>query len=133
MTTEERITIELATLGRPFQLGMLYDCRNDSLIPGMTLWDMDTLKKDVDLRSQHNTEFQIIASDSIEDKSSALNIEASLKASFLGGLVEVKRSAKYLKDTKSSKHLSSSWVPRGPFILPVLSELSESKSASSKD
>ncbi|XP_058870477.1 stonustoxin subunit alpha-like, partial [Acipenser ruthenus] len=104
MTTEERITIELATLGRPFQLGMLYDCRNDSLIPGMTLWDMDTLKKDVDLRSQHNTEFQIIASDSIEDKSSALNIEASLKASFLGGLVEVKGSAKYLKDTKSSKH-----------------------------
>ncbi|MGH0156046.1 UNVERIFIED_CONTAM: hypothetical protein FKN15_030595 [Acipenser sinensis] len=104
MTTEERITIELATLGRPFQLGMLYDCRNDSLIPGMTLWDMDTLNKDVDLRSQHNTEFQIIASDSIEDKSSALNIEASLKASFLGGLVEVKGSAKYLKDTKSSKH-----------------------------
>ncbi|MBN3284132.1 STXB protein, partial [Polyodon spathula] len=64
---------------------------------------MDTLNKDVDLRSQHNTEFQIIASDSIEDKSSALNIEASLKASFLGGLVEVKGSAKYLKDTKSSK------------------------------
>lgn len=27
-------TIELAGLGRPFQLGMLYDCRRDVLIPG---------------------------------------------------------------------------------------------------
>ncbi len=27
-------TIELACLGRPFQLGMLYDCRKDLLIPG---------------------------------------------------------------------------------------------------
>ncbi|XP_016115442.1 uncharacterized protein [Sinocyclocheilus grahami] len=28
--------IELACLGRPFQLGMLYDCRSDALIPGNT-------------------------------------------------------------------------------------------------
>ncbi|CAL8366433.1 unnamed protein product [Boreogadus saida] len=27
-------TVVLAALGRPFSLGMLYDCRNDSLIPG---------------------------------------------------------------------------------------------------
>lgn len=27
-------TIEVAALGRPFSLGMLYDCRNDLLIPG---------------------------------------------------------------------------------------------------
>lgn len=27
-------TIELACLGRPFQLGMLYDCRRDVLVPG---------------------------------------------------------------------------------------------------
>ncbi|MBN3302044.1 STXB protein, partial [Amia calva] len=55
-------------------------------------------------RSQRNTEFEIIASDSIEDKPSALNVEASLKVSFLGGLVEVKGSTKYLKDTKNSKN-----------------------------
>lgn len=30
----ESNTIELAGLGRPFQLGMLYDCRRDVLIPG---------------------------------------------------------------------------------------------------
>ena len=27
-------TMEVAALGRPFSLGMLYDCRKDSLIPG---------------------------------------------------------------------------------------------------
>ena len=30
--------LEMPCLGRPFQLGTLYDCRSDSLIPGVTLW-----------------------------------------------------------------------------------------------
>ena len=34
MAVDSGKTIELAGLGRPFSLGMLYDCRNDSLIPG---------------------------------------------------------------------------------------------------
>ncbi|KAG9330295.1 hypothetical protein JZ751_025862 [Albula glossodonta] len=103
METGSRSTLQVAALGRPFQLGMLYDCRTDCLIPGITLWDNEALHKDTVEKSQHNTEFEIIASDSIEDKSSALNVNASLKASFLGGLVEVKGSAKYLKDTKVSQ------------------------------
>ncbi|XP_067865877.1 uncharacterized protein [Heterodontus francisci] len=103
MTLGERLTIELAALGRPFKLGMLYDCRSDSLIPGVTLWDLETLQNDLDVRSQPNTEFHIIASDTTEKKASALNVDASLKASFLGGLIEVKGSAKYLNDTKKSK------------------------------
>uniref|UniRef100_A0A3B3Q813 Uncharacterized protein n=1 Tax=Paramormyrops kingsleyae TaxID=1676925 RepID=A0A3B3Q813_9TELE len=61
------------------------------------------LKKDSDERIQHNTEFVVIASDSVEDKAWALDVDASLKASFIGGLVEVGGSAKYLKDTKASK------------------------------
>ncbi|XP_044224368.1 verrucotoxin subunit beta-like isoform X2 [Thunnus albacares] len=97
-------TMEVAALGRPFSLGMLYDCRKDSLIPGMTLWDLNDLKNDIQERPQHCNDFQIVASESIADKSSALNVEASLKASFLGGLVEVGGSAKYLKDSKTSKH-----------------------------
>ncbi|XP_067833753.1 uncharacterized protein, partial [Heptranchias perlo] len=103
LTAGMNMNIEIPTLGRPFQLGMLYDCRSDSLIPGVTLWDWKTLQNDRDVRSQHNTEFQIIASDSIENKASALNVTGSLKASFLGGLVEVKGSAKYLNDRKKSK------------------------------
>ncbi|XP_029930641.1 stonustoxin subunit alpha-like [Myripristis murdjan] len=96
--------IQLAALGRPFSLGMLYDCRRDSLIPGMTLWDREALENDARERPQPNSEFEIVASESIEDKSSALNVQASLKASFLGGLIEVGGSAKYLNDSKISKN-----------------------------
>lgn len=32
--------IETAALGRPFQLGMLYDCRKDALIPGTVFENM---------------------------------------------------------------------------------------------
>eukprot|EP00064_Thunnus_orientalis_P025842 superscaffoldBa00014191_g26270 len=97
-------TMEVAALGRPFSLGMLYDCRKDSLIPGMTLWDLKDLKNDIQERPQHYNEFEIVASESIADKSSALNVKASLKLSFCSGLVEVGGSAKYLNDSKTSKH-----------------------------
>ncbi|KAM3822752.1 uncharacterized protein M6D78_018295 isoform 2-T2 [Vipera latastei] len=96
-------TVEMPALGRPFQLGMLYDCRKDALIPGVTLWDYSSLQKDLTIKPQPKTESEIIASDSIDDKASALDISGSLKASFLGGLVEVQGSAKYLQDTKKSK------------------------------
>ncbi|XP_058038774.1 cytolytic toxin-beta-like [Ahaetulla prasina] len=95
--------LEIPALGRPFQLGMLYDCRKDMLIPGFTLWDDSSLQKDLNVNLQPKTESEIIASDSLDDKASALDISASLKASFLGGLVEVGGSAKYLQDTKKSK------------------------------
>ncbi|XP_075439968.1 uncharacterized protein LOC142483928 isoform X2 [Ascaphus truei] len=97
-------SMEIAALGRPFSIGMLYDCRNDKLTPGVTLWDTESLKKDLRIQSQENTSFEIIASDSISDKANALNVTASLKASFLGGLVTVGGSAAYLNDTKKSKN-----------------------------
>ncbi|TKS79293.1 Neoverrucotoxin subunit alpha [Collichthys lucidus] len=96
--------MEVTALGRPFSVGMLYDCRKDSLVPGMTLWDHDDLKKHVRERPQNYNGFEIVASESIEGKSKALNVNASLKASFLGGLVQVDGSAKYLNDSKTSKN-----------------------------
>ncbi|XP_036927021.1 verrucotoxin subunit beta-like [Acanthopagrus latus] len=104
MDSEARGTMEVAALGRPFSLGMLYDCRKDSLIPGLTLWDRSDLEEHIGERPQSYNDFEIVASESIEDKSSALNVEASLKASLLGGLVEVDGSAKYLNDSKTSKN-----------------------------
>ncbi|XP_051899565.1 uncharacterized protein LOC127585890 isoform X1 [Pristis pectinata] len=94
---------QLATLGRPFQLGTLYDCRSDTLIPGVTLWDLQTLQSNLNCCAQPSTEFHIIASDSMEKKAAALNVSGSLKASLLCGLVEVNGSAKYLNDSKQSK------------------------------
>ncbi|XP_033991905.1 uncharacterized protein LOC117487401 [Trematomus bernacchii] len=96
--------MEVAALGRPFSIGMLYDCRKDSLVPGITLWDRDDLKNHIGERPQRYNDCNIVASESIEDKSKALNVEASLKASFLSGLVEVEGSAKYLNDSKTSKN-----------------------------
>ncbi|XP_036938321.1 stonustoxin subunit alpha-like [Acanthopagrus latus] len=96
----------VAALGRPFTLGMLYDGRKDELIPGSTLWDETTLQNNTGRSSQYSSEFEITASDSIESKSSLMDIEASLKVSFLCGLIEVGGSAKYLNDTKKFKNQS---------------------------
>ncbi|XP_034743255.1 neoverrucotoxin subunit alpha-like, partial [Etheostoma cragini] len=104
MDSKASRTVEVAALGRPFGLGMLYDCREDSIVPGLTLWDRGDLMSHIGESPQNYNDFEIVASESFADKSSALNVEASLKASFLGGLVEVGGSAKYLNDSKTSKN-----------------------------
>ncbi|XP_041660215.1 uncharacterized protein LOC121520703 isoform X2 [Cheilinus undulatus] len=104
MDSDANCTMEVAALGRPFSLGMLYDCRKDSLVPGLTLWDHDDLVKHIRERPQKHNDFEIVTSELIEDKSSALDVNASLKASFLGGLVQVNGSAKYLNNSKTSKN-----------------------------
>ncbi|RXN13122.1 verrucotoxin subunit beta-like protein [Labeo rohita] len=94
--------IKTAALGRPFQLGMLYDCRKDKLIAGIRLWNIEQLEQNTCSRPQINTDFTVTASDSITDKSNLLNIEGRLNLSVLGGLIQVSGAAKYLKDTKTS-------------------------------
>ncbi|XP_063819148.1 neoverrucotoxin subunit beta-like [Pseudophryne corroboree] len=54
--------------------------------------------------TQENTSFDIIASDTVSDKSSALDVSVSIKASLLSGLIEVGGSALYLNDKKTSKN-----------------------------
>ncbi|XP_026095701.1 neoverrucotoxin subunit beta-like [Carassius auratus] len=94
--------IETAALGRPFQLGMLYDCRKDALIPGIRLWNKEQLQQNIYTCPQINTAFNVTASDSFQDKSKLLNIDGGLKLSFLGDLIHVSGAAKYLRDTKTS-------------------------------
>ncbi|XP_067282124.1 cytolytic toxin-alpha-like [Pseudorasbora parva] len=98
--------IEVAALGRPLFPGMLYDSRKDTFIPGVTLWDRNSLREDLDTHQQHKTDFDFSSSDSLSSKARLLDVSASLKASFLGGLVEVGGSAKFLRDTKSSNKQS---------------------------
>ncbi|XDV21762.1 hypothetical protein PO909_026784, partial [Leuciscus waleckii] len=85
---------------------MLYDCRKDTFLPGVTLWDKKSLRADLDSRPQPRTDVKFSSSDSLSSKSSLLDGSASLKASFLAGLVEVGGSAKFLRDTKSSNQQS---------------------------
>ncbi|KAM4689095.1 uncharacterized protein O3C94_007236 [Discoglossus pictus] len=63
---------------------------------------MDKLQKYINIQPQPKTEFHIISSDTIEDKTSALKLSASLKASVLSGLVEVNGSGTYLDSVKGS-------------------------------
>ncbi|XP_051781748.1 uncharacterized protein LOC114644948 isoform X3 [Erpetoichthys calabaricus] len=106
LSSQDGSPMEMAALGRPFQVGMLYDCRTDSLIPDVTLWELENLKKDLKIKPQKNTQVNLITLDSLDEKTSILNMTTSLKASFLCGLIEVGGAAKYLKDTKSSKRQS---------------------------
>uniref|UniRef100_A0A672Z0A4 B30.2/SPRY domain-containing protein n=1 Tax=Sphaeramia orbicularis TaxID=375764 RepID=A0A672Z0A4_9TELE len=98
--------IEVAALGRPFTLGMFYDARKDKVIPGLTLWDKKTLKDFTTVKSQNSSSYHVMTSDTIDSKSSLLDVQAGLKASFLGGLIEVEGSAKFLKDHKQFKNQS---------------------------
>ncbi|XP_067033106.1 uncharacterized protein [Acropora muricata] len=96
----------IAALGRPFDLGMLYDRRSEKLIPGRTLWSPDHLSQAVTTIPKPYINTEVLAEDTIDDKANALNVEASLKLSFLGGLVNVQGAAKYLDDRKTSSHHS---------------------------
>uniref|UniRef100_A0A8C1UFX6 Uncharacterized protein n=1 Tax=Cyprinus carpio TaxID=7962 RepID=A0A8C1UFX6_CYPCA len=104
--TQASETMEVAALGRPLSLGMLYDSRKDSFIPGVTLWDKKSLNENLDTHHQVLTDLKFSSSDSLSSKSSLLDVSGSLKASFLAGLVEVGGSGKFLHDTKSSQQQS---------------------------
>lgn len=93
--------LSIPALGRPFRLGVLYDCRTEKIIPAITLWDTETLEHKT-VQKLGTADFHLIASDSLEDKALALDVNASLKLSFLGGLLEISGSAGYLENRKSS-------------------------------
>uniref|UniRef100_A0A672G009 Uncharacterized protein n=1 Tax=Salarias fasciatus TaxID=181472 RepID=A0A672G009_SALFA len=69
-------------------------CREDA---GFLHDAQDELTEEI---RQPSTNLDISTSDSTESKTSLLDVNASLKASFLGGLIEVNGSAKYLNDQK---------------------------------
>ncbi|XP_069026097.1 neoverrucotoxin subunit alpha-like [Embiotoca jacksoni] len=104
MDSESIDPLEVPALGRDFSLGMLYDCRYDALVTEPTVWSPDELTEHVGERSQAYNDIEIVASDSIDEKSSALNVDASVKASLLFGLFKGKGSAKFLDDRKKSKN-----------------------------
>ncbi|KAA8578369.1 hypothetical protein FQN60_011518, partial [Etheostoma spectabile] len=102
--------VTVAALGRPFTLGMLYDAQRDELIPGLTLWDDETRHGKVAESPQRTSAFQISASDSTESKCNLLDVEASLKASFLGGLIE-KLDASSVQQIKGSMQAVIKKIP----------------------
>ncbi|KAG8127219.1 putative Neoverrucotoxin subunit beta protein [Naja naja] len=70
---------------------------------GVTLWDCNSIQKDLNVNFQLKTESEIIAFDSIDDKASALGISASLKASFLGAGLKWKGQPTIFKSKKQAR------------------------------
>ena len=99
--------LEISSLGRPFRLGMLYDARSDKLIPGITLWDQNELRKNIDSTPKPFTHYNFIASDKLDEKASSLKVSASLSLSFMAGLVTVSGSADYLNNQRTSSREST--------------------------
>ena len=95
--------LEIPTLGRPFQFGILYDYCSDCLLPDVNIWH-DNIQKEVTKTVEEFSRFEIIPEDISPAK--ALGVKGSLNLSILGGLIkesDVFGSAKYLYNYKSSK------------------------------
>ena len=93
--------LRVPCLGRPFRLGMPYDCRTGQIIPGVTLWNALKLKSSI-VATEHST-FSTTVEAGFRDKSYSLNIGADIKLSVLSGLIDVNGAAKYFHDRKSSE------------------------------
>ena len=98
----EKQTIKKAATGQPFALGMLYDCRNDALIPGLTLWDEKDLKENLQETLLQTSNYHIEYSDTLSAKASLLGVEGNLKLSILCGLIDISGAASFLRDRVSS-------------------------------
>ena len=93
----------IAALGRPFQLGMLYDCRNDTLVTGLSLWDQATIKANTHGQRMENSSVHLITGDDMNKKALSMGVNGEGQLSLMSGMVNVKGSAEFLMDTTSSK------------------------------
>ncbi|XP_033624670.1 uncharacterized protein LOC117288081 [Asterias rubens] len=93
-------TLEIPTLGRLMRIGTLYDVRSDeAIIKGITPINKETIGDQLKVvEQQKGLKLTVIRSNSFDDKSMALGLDASLKASVLGGLVKAEAAAVYLYD-----------------------------------
>ncbi|KAF5886871.1 verrucotoxin subunit beta-like [Clarias magur] len=102
----EAETIEMAALGRALHPGMLYDRCSDTVIPGISLWDNETIKKGLISHRQPKTDMMFTASDCLSEKAKLLDVSPACTAGILGSLVDVGGSAKVLHDNKPSARQS---------------------------
>lgn len=62
-----------------------------------SLWDSKVLESASQVSAQPNSGFEVITEDTIQKKSSSLDIDVNLKLSLMGGLVKVEGAAKFLE------------------------------------
>ena len=102
--TVDARTMEVAALGRPFKLGMLYNCDTDELIQNSFLWDRSRLLQYTRTVSDETEETKVISTDSFNSKANALEMCERLKLSVLSGLTKTLGAANYFNDTQNSSN-----------------------------
>jgi len=93
----------MASMGRSFQLGSLYDYRSDILVPGF-LWDPDLTREYTETNQVGNSQYIYADSDTRKSKCDLLDISAELSFNYEG--IVLKGSAKVLKNEASDNHES---------------------------
>ncbi|XP_036376527.1 stonustoxin subunit alpha-like [Megalops cyprinoides] len=68
----------------------------------VSLWDDAAIDKHIHVDRKPSTRIKFTAEDSFSGKTNMLDMSVSMKASYLGGLIEVEGSASYLKNRVSS-------------------------------
>ena len=96
------------TLGRIVRLGELFDERRNQFL-GVQLYKEEAIKNNIVITEIKHTDLTLSLSNSVEDKSNVLDINASLALDVLGGLVPVRGSASYLRSSKTNSQ-KRSWA-----------------------
>ncbi|CAF1046677.1 unnamed protein product [Rotaria sordida] len=105
MSIENNSTLKIMALGRPFQLGILYDYRTDKLIPNISLWNSNLSSEYINCQPLSWNKCQLYVTDMFTDKADLLGIDNNLKISVLANLIQLSGSAKLINDRKKSNHI----------------------------
>uniref|UniRef100_A0A8C1N264 Uncharacterized protein n=1 Tax=Cyprinus carpio TaxID=7962 RepID=A0A8C1N264_CYPCA len=95
---------EVSALGRPLDLGMLYDRRNEALISDCNLWDNHTLTSDRISWPQLKTHVKVLEDDSLQERCRAFEMSPMLRVSALCGLMKLNGAAAFLNHPVQSQH-----------------------------
>ena len=95
--------LEIPCLGRLFDLGMLYNCYTDELLPVWGL-NQNSLKLAQVSQELSGIKCEITTEDTLQTKLASLGITEDHKLSVLSGMVKVSGAAEYIKDQKLSDH-----------------------------
>ncbi len=99
-------------LGKPFKLGMLYDCRHDRLVSDATLWNVDILNNALVSRPSMQSQCEVFTNDSLDAKMEMVGADANFKMSLLSGLADVPNYVNFFEDrapTKQQARVTLKW------------------------
>uniref|UniRef100_A0A914CPR5 SNTX MACPF/CDC-like domain-containing protein n=1 Tax=Acrobeloides nanus TaxID=290746 RepID=A0A914CPR5_9BILA len=97
-------TLVIPSLGRTASLGDVYDARRDEFVHGVSILQKSVPPELINTINNPTTEHDMFVTDKLSTKLTKLDLSAELKLSVLNGLVEVKGSASFINENKSTSH-----------------------------